>query len=124
MLVAEFEHFVFCCTHFSLTEQDRMASLSVIRRVAAASTKPFLLAGDFNAEPSSEFFTELQKDFCLLSDSSMCTYPAPSPAKAIDHIAICSSAAGAVDVEAAQVLDEPAASDHRPVLVTLRAEWR
>lgn len=43
LLVVEFEKYIYCCTHLSLTEEDRMLSLPVIRQVAASTNKPFLL---------------------------------------------------------------------------------
>lgn len=41
LLVVEFEKYIYCCTHLSLTEEDRMLSLPVIRQVAASANKPF-----------------------------------------------------------------------------------
>ena len=45
LLVVEFEKYIYCCTHLSLTEEDRMLSLPVIRQVAASANKPFFIAG-------------------------------------------------------------------------------
>lgn len=55
MILAEFDSYIYCCTHLSLTEEDRMASLPLLRKFAKGSNKPFFLAGDFNANPESDF---------------------------------------------------------------------
>lgn len=76
LLVVEFEKYIYCCTHLSLTEEDRMLSLPVIRQVAASANKPFFIAGDMNAHPGSEFIRQLQNDFVILTDTKMPTFPA------------------------------------------------
>ena len=68
LLVVEFEKYIYCCTHLSLTEEDRMLSLPVIRQVAASANKPFFIAGDMNAHPGSEFIRQLQNDFVILTE--------------------------------------------------------
>ncbi|MDE6347088.1 MAG: metallophosphoesterase [Bacteroides sp.] len=120
LLMAEFEDYIYCCTHLSLTEEDRMASLKMIKEFASACKKNFFLAGDMNAEPESEFIKELQKDFRILSNPKQHTFPSPAPTKTIDYIVASKENAGGFAVTSAQVLDEPVASDHRPLVVNLR----
>ena len=36
LIMAEFDNYIYCCTHLSLTEEDRMASLELINDFAAA----------------------------------------------------------------------------------------
>lgn len=59
LIMAEFEDYIYCCTHLSLTEEDRMTSLEMIKNFAASAKKPFFLAGDMNAEPQSDFIKGL-----------------------------------------------------------------
>ena len=120
LLMAEFEDYIYCCTHLSLTEEDRMASLKMIKEFASACKKKFFLAGDMNAEPESEFSKDLQKDFRILSNPKQHTFPSPAPTKTIDYIVASKENAGGFAVTSAQVLDEPVASDHRPLVVNLR----
>lgn len=120
LLIAEFEGYIFACTHLSLTEEDRMASLRIIREQAARSTKPFFLAGDLNAEPGSGFIQELEADFKILNDPKAMTFPADEPDRTLDYIALYKSTAPIHSVESRRVLEEPLASDHRPVEVILR----
>lgn len=63
LILAEFEDYIYCCTHLSLTEGDRMKSLEIVKSLIASYKKPLFLAGDMNAEPESDFIKELQKDF-------------------------------------------------------------
>ena len=41
LIMAEFDNYIYCCTHLSLTEEDRMASLELIKDFAAAHKKTF-----------------------------------------------------------------------------------
>ena len=120
LLIAEYDEFMFACTHLSLTEEDRIASLEIIRQSASKSKKPFYLAGDLNDVPESAMMKELQKDFTLLNDVKMPTHPSPAPKNTIDYIAVWKQTAPLYAVASKEVLEEPVASDHRPVLVNLR----
>lgn len=120
LILAEFEDYIYCCTHMSLTEEDRMKSLKIVKSFTAPYKKPLFLAGDMNAEPESDFIKELQKDFQLLSNPKQHTYPAPEPKETIDYIATLKSNTNGFALISARVLNEPMASDHRPILVELR----
>lgn len=120
LLIAEFEDYFFACTHLSLTEEDRMASLAIIRGEAAKRGKPLFIAGDLNAEPGSPFMEEFQKDFKLLNDPKEWTFPADKPDRTLDYIAVWRDTAPKYAVAARRVVDEPMASDHRPVETHLR----
>lgn len=116
LLVVEFEKYIYCCTHLSLTEEDRMLSLPIIREVATKAQKPLFIAGDWNAHPESPFLQALQQDFVLLTNPKQHTFPADKPEETIDYIAAYRPDTAAFVRTAAQVWEEPAASDHRPVV--------
>ena len=120
LILAEFADYIYCCTHMSLTEEDRMKSLELVKAFTSSSTKPLFLAGDMNAEPESGFIKELQKDFQILSHPKQHTFPAPDPKETIDYIATLKQNAKGFAVISAKVINEPMASDHRPILVELR----
>lgn len=120
LLIVEFEEYVFCCTHLSLTPEDRMSSLDIISKYARQSVKPFFVAGDFNAAPNSKFIDSLRVDYEILNDVKEKTFPARYPDRTIDYIVSWKPSAGNVAVAMSQVMDEPVASDHRPVVVILR----
>lgn len=116
LLIAEFDQYLYACTHLSLTEEDRMSSLQLLRAEAKVSGKPFFLAGDFNAEPDSPFIKELKSDFQILS-SNKPTFPANAPKEVIDYVVSSKQEVPTFVARSASVIDEPLASDHRPILV-------
>ena len=120
LILAEFADYIYCCTHMSLTEEGRMKSLELVKAFTSSSTKPLFLAGDMNAEPESGFIKKLQKDFQILSNPKQHTFPAPDPKETIDYIATLKQNAKGFAVISAKVINEPMASDHRPILVELR----
>ena len=120
LILAEFEDYIYCCTHLSLTEEDRMKSLDILKAFAISYKKPLFLAGDMNAEPESDFIKELQKDFRILSDPKQHTFPAPAPKETIDYVAAFKQNDKGFAVVSSEVVNEPVASDHRPIVVELR----
>ncbi len=125
LLIVEYEKFVVGCTHLSLTKEDRMLSIDIIRNEAAKLNKPFFLLGDFNAEPESDFVKELQKNFTLLNNVKNFTFPADEPKECIDYITYYDKGDKGYEkrpftVLSNKVLDEKVASDHRPVVVRIR----
>lgn len=120
LLVAEFEDYFFACTHLSLTEEDRMKSIEIIGKIAEGCSKPFYLAGDLNDVPGSPYLVALQENFRILNNSKAQTFPAPLPDRTLDYIAVWKATAPKLDVVSSDVVEEPLASDHRPVTVVLR----
>lgn len=117
-IIAEFPNYVFCGTHFSLTEEDRLTSIDLICREAEKYDKPFFLAGDLNCTPQSEAGKELARRFIILTDTASHTFPADKPQETIDYVAIYRNAAAQNIMKLSSgVLDEPEASDHRPIYV-------
>lgn len=118
MVIAEFDSYILACVHLSLTPEDAVASMPVIIEEASRATKPFIIAGDMNSHPDSEFIRLLKEDFVILSDSATPTYPASVPEEVLDYVAIYSKGASLpVSAVRAFVAEEPEASDHRPVVV-------
>lgn len=120
LLVVEFDKFLMACTHFSLNAEDRQASVDIIRKEAEKARKPFLIAGDLNARPDSPVMEELTKDFELLSNPKLLTSPADSPRSCIDYIAVYKGREIPFATQRTWVVDEPIASDHRPVVADIR----
>ena len=106
LLVCEFENYVFATTHLDLNESDRLASLPII-------------CGDWNDKPSSTLIKNMKKSFVFLNNltenSANFTFPADKPKSIIDYIA--SYGRVTRSIRKRQVINEPEASDHRPVLV-------
>ena len=120
LMVAEFKDYYFACTHLSLTEKDRLASLDIIKSSTKKSHKPYFLAGDLNDQPESKFIQALQQDFQILTNTKHATFPAPKPTETIDYIAAWKHNTNDFANLSARVLEEPIASDHRPLSVQLR----
>ena len=117
LLVAEFKHYVVACAHLSLTDEDRLSSVPIIVAEAGRWQKPFLLMGDLNDEPGSQFYKEMQKNFLFLNPSYDKTFPADAPDICIDHVAVfkpTSSPDFTLSYYRTWVGEEQA-SDHRPL---------
>ena len=119
LLVCEFEEYVFACTHLDLEEANRLTSLDIILEEAARWDKPFFICGDWNDQPSSTLITKMKKSFVFLNNitnnSTNYTFPARTPNRIIDYIA--SYGRVVKSIRKRQVINEPEASDHRPLLV-------
>jgi len=117
LLVVEMKDYVVACTHLDLEEAERLASVSLIVNEAQRWQKPFILAGDWNDAPDSELMQEMTKYFIIHSGNGA-TYPADEPQECIDYIATYKERP-AMTLEYS-VVNEPEASDHRPLVVKLR----
>ena len=118
LLYVEFEQYAVVSTHLSLTAEDRMASLAVIDSVATMTSKPIFIAGDWNATPESAFGRALGEKMQYLTDPKACTFPADSPDRVIDYIVAPHDQA--VEVLRREVINEPIASDHRPIVAVVK----
>ncbi len=117
LLVAEFADYYFLVTHLSLTPEDRMRSVEMIDSVARTCPgKPVFLAGDMNFRPDSDPAKALFKTFQPLNDITQPTSPAPRPRSCIDYILRYKGEACFSRTLHREVLNEPMASDHRPVV--------
>ncbi len=116
LLVAELEDYVIACTHLDLNEAQRLASVPLIVEEAQRWQKPFLLAGDWNDTPDSKLLKAMTQYFTVLSGDEA-TYPADEPTECIDYVAAFNGCAEAIG---SLVIDEPEASDHRPLVVWVR----
>jgi endonuclease/exonuclease/phosphatase family metal-dependent hydrolase/predicted phosphodiesterase len=119
LLIAEFESYVFACTHFSLTPEDRMASAAIINRAVEGITKPLFLSGDMNCTPASPPQAVLRESFVTLSDTSQYTSPSVEPARCIDYIYGYKNDHPCTVLHR-QVVDDRMASDHLPLFVDVR----
>ena len=117
LLVVELKNYVIACTHLDLEAEQRLASVPLIVEEAQRWQKPFILAGDWNDTSDSELLQEMTKYFTILSGDDP-TFPADDPQECIDYVASFKTQP-VVAIESF-VIDEPEASDHRPLMVKLR----
>ncbi len=116
LLVVELQEYVIACTHLDLEEESRLASIPLILEEAQHWQKPFILAGDWNDTPGSELLQEMAEHFIILSGSEA-TYPADEPQDCLDYVALFKD--HSVETLESTLIDEPEASDHRPVVVRM-----
>ena len=122
LLVCEFEEYVFACTHLDLDEECRLSSLPIILEEVARWDKPFFICGDWNDTPTSTLITKMKRaGFRMLNyvsnSSTYYTFPAGTPNRIIDYIASFGKVYNSI--KSRKVINEPVASDHRPVVVEL-----
>ncbi len=122
---------LFLCTHLDYRPPDdeRMNSARTINElVEQRGDEPAIIAGDFNATPNSRPIHELAKEWKIAGENgagakpqtgkAILTFPADKPNRRIDYV-MCRPA-DRWQVIGVRVLNEPIASDHRPVLTVLR----
>lgn len=107
-------------THLDYRPDDaeRLDSVRTIAAIAdEAPERPTLLVGDLNATPESRTLREFAKTWTRANPDPLPTFPAGRPTRQIDYVLY--RPADRWKVVEARVLDEPVASDHRPILVVL-----
>lgn len=108
-------------THWDHQSQsDRMAGAELANQLANESPDlPAILAGDFNANPSNAAVKMLSGTWMISgAGAELHTYPVQQPKIQIDYILVRPTSAWTL--REVKVLPELLASDHRPLLATLR----
>ncbi len=111
---------VLLATHLDYrpNDQERIASAKQINELAAKfGARPMLLAGDLNDDLESKTLEEFQTRWASANTKTQPTVPVDKPTRQIDFILL--HPAERWKVRDLRVLDEPLASDHRPVLAIL-----
>lgn len=119
-VIAEYPNYVFCGTHFSLNDDDRISSIRILCAEAEKYNKPFFLAGDLNTDLKQPSGKLLQQEFKILNDVKKNTWPANKPKTTIDYVAVYKKHADMVALLRSNVVNEPSASDHLPVYADVR----
>ena len=110
--------FVFATTHLDhKNEANRLIQLKEIKRIAALNPLPMILVGDFNAQPGSPTIQSLDSLFQRTCNPCGPTFPQINPDRAIDFISF--RPADRFTVVSHQIIQEPYASDHLPILSAL-----
>ena len=103
------------CTHWGLTDDERMGQAEATVHYIKRANLPALLAGDFNEGPDGRAHAVLTNAGLTRLNTSEPTYPADDPTTCIDHVY------GTPHWRAEESYTIPSlASDHRPVVVELR----
>lgn len=104
--------------HFYRTAEERLAQAVALEGLLGDDTIPTILAGDFNSTADSEVMLHLADSWHVVAKGAdNLTFPSYQPAREIDFVLL--RPRDVFDVAAQRLLDEPVASDHRPVVVDL-----
>lgn len=107
-------------THLDYHSNDgeRRDSVKRLEELAGeAPDRPTLLVGDLNSLPDSEVLTLFEANWKRSTSTPLSTFPSDKPSRQIDYVLF--RPASRWKVVENRVLDEPVASDHRPLLVVL-----
>lgn len=108
--------------HFDWVQDDgfRYAQASVVAGMLEAMEGPFILIGDFNDLPNSRTLSSFRRVATEAPKprGASFTFPSTEPAREIDYVFM--SPRDAWSVDSVRVGVETMASDHRPVIASLR----
>jgi len=100
--------------HFYRTEEERLSQAGSLERELEYEEEPVILAGDFNSEPGSAVIEMLARDFQIVEKGQdRLTFSSFDPVREIDFVMVRPEPR--IEVLRHTVLDEPVASDHRPI---------
>lgn len=110
---------VFASTHLDLKEQNRVLQAKAIVEKLNTYSQPVILGGDFNAKPGSDVIDYFDKYFLRsrTAGNAAFTIPEINPNREIDFIMFKPNKH--FKSIRHEVIKEPYASDHLPVLVEL-----
>lgn len=109
----------FASTHLDHTKDEalRLIQISEIEQQAKNEKKPFIIAGDFNAIPTSATIQLLDKTFTRTCYDCGFTIPVINPKNTIDFIAFKQNKK--ISVLHHEVIQEHQASDHLPIVAKI-----
>jgi len=118
-VAADGPEILFVGTHLEHANKEvRLSQARALSDIIEKDSPPAILAGDLNAVPDSPPIKSLLEHWTdATADRPEPTFPSDKPRVKIDYVLF--RPAGAWRVVEKQVVDEPVASDHRPVLVVL-----
>jgi endonuclease/exonuclease/phosphatase family metal-dependent hydrolase len=101
--------------HFYRSGEERLAQSTRLQRHLRGHDLPTILAGDFNSRPDSRVMSQLAENWLVVpKGEDHYSFPSYAPDEEIDFILL--RPAGAFRVIDQRLLDEPIASDHRPLV--------
>ena len=113
---------VLFATHFDHRpdDQERWESAAAINAISTKQKQmmPRLLMGDLNDLPASRTIKKLSAFWKMANDRPMATFPVEIPLRQIDYVMV--APARRWQIGRVEVLDEQVASDHRPLLATVK----
>ncbi len=110
---------VFVGIHLYATEEERYAQAERLVEIFEGQSAPVVLAGDFNSRPDSPVMALLGRSWSIPDKGEdRMTFPSDAPDREIDYILL--RPGRRFEVVEYRLIDEPVASDHRPVFMRVR----
>lgn len=111
-------------THLSTDAAERQSHLPALHAaLAVPSDAPTVVGGDLNEDPSGPVFSDLaarfQDSFAVAGLGEGATSPASAPTRRIDAV-LADPSLTVVSCEVVGIAGVESASDHRPVIATVR----
>lgn len=104
--------------HFYETQEERLAQARSLNDYLATDSLPTVLAGDFNSEPGGAVMDYLAETWHIVpKGEDHLTFSSFEPEKEIDFMLL--RPLDRFRVACQYLLDEPVASDHRPLVIDL-----
>ena len=104
--------------HFYRTDEERLAQATRLEEYLESEMIPTILAGDFNSTPGSEVMVRVESSWSIvLKGEDHLTFSSFEPVREIDFVLF--RPYDRFEVLDQWLVDEPVASDHRPVVVDL-----
>ncbi len=104
--------------HFYRTDEERLAQATRLEEYLDSESTPTILAGDFNSTPGSEVMVHVQTSWSVVpKGEDHLTFSSFEPVREIDFVLF--RPYDRFEVLEQWLVDEPVASDHRPVVVDL-----
>ncbi len=103
--------------HRPSSDERQQSAEWINKQIADRRDLPAILAGDLNATPDSGPLQTIRRQWTMTNRDPLLTSPAGKPRRQIDYVLV--RPAKRWKVTETRVIDEPIASDHRPLLATL-----
>lgn len=110
---------LFCSVHYSYeSEEERFPQVETFEKASTKYTIPIILTGDFNAQPETKTMQHYGKHWYVIpKKGDRLTSPARNPTSEIDFCVLKNWRNAKASTV---VIDEPMASDHRPLLTLIQ----
>lgn len=104
--------------HLYRTEKERLAQARSLEEHLGSDSLSTVLAGDFNSQTGTAVMEHLASTWDIVEKrEDAFTFPSTAPEREIDFVLL--RPADRFEVLSERLIDEPVASDHRPVIVDL-----